>query len=94
LELQERENRGKEKITHNLYSLTNTIRAIKSRTRRWAGMQHVWEIRNAYTILLGKPKRVRLLGKTGGKVTGYIQVTVDRSQWIVLVNTVMIFWVR
>jgi hypothetical protein len=42
---------------HNLYSLTNIIRMIKSRRMRWAGnVAHMGEKRNAYRILLRKPE--------------------------------------
>jgi hypothetical protein len=41
---------------HNLYSLPNTIRTIKSRRMRWAGhVARIGEKRNAYRVLVGKP---------------------------------------
>jgi hypothetical protein len=49
---------------HNLYSLPNIIRMIKSRKMRWAG--HVALMvakRNAYTILIRKPEGKRPLGR-------------------------------
>jgi hypothetical protein len=49
---------------HNLYSSPNIIRMIKSRRMRWAGhVARMWEKRNAYRILVGKPKRKRPLGR-------------------------------
>jgi hypothetical protein len=42
---------------YNLYTSPNIIRVIKSRRARWAG--HIackGEMRNAYKILVGKPK--------------------------------------
>jgi hypothetical protein len=42
---------------HNLYSSPYIIRAMKSRRTRWA--EHValmWEVSNAYKILIGKPE--------------------------------------
>jgi hypothetical protein len=42
---------------HNVYSLPNIIRMIKSKRMRWAG--HVAQMgvkRNAYRILVGKPE--------------------------------------
>jgi hypothetical protein len=48
---------------HNLYSLPNIIRLIKSRRMRWAGLvARMGETRNAYRILVGKPERQRPLG--------------------------------
>jgi hypothetical protein len=42
---------------HNLYSSPSIIRIIKSRMMRWAGhVARVGEKRNAYRILVGKPK--------------------------------------
>jgi hypothetical protein len=49
---------------HNLYSLPNIIRMIKSRRMRWVG--HVgctWEKRNAYGVLVGKQEGNRPLGR-------------------------------
>jgi len=51
---------------HNSRAFPNVIRAIKSRTMRWT--EHVarmGEMRNAYSILVGKPKGKRSLGRTG-----------------------------
>jgi hypothetical protein len=48
---------------HNLYSLPNIIRMIKSRRMRWTG--HVTQMgakRTSYRILVGKPGRKRSLG--------------------------------
>jgi hypothetical protein len=49
---------------HNLYSSPNIIRMIKSRRITWAGhvgrMGKKW---NAYRILVGKPERMRPLGR-------------------------------
>jgi hypothetical protein len=42
---------------HNLYSSPNIIRMIKSRSMRWAGhVAQVGKKKNAYRILVGKPK--------------------------------------
>jgi len=42
---------------HNLYSLINIIMISNSRRMRWAGhVSHTGEMRNAYKILVGKPK--------------------------------------
>jgi hypothetical protein len=42
---------------HKLYSSPNIIRMIKSRRMRWARhIARMWETRNAYRILVGKPE--------------------------------------
>jgi hypothetical protein len=49
---------------HNLYSLPNIIRMIKSRRMRWAW--HVARMRvtrNVYRVLVGKPEGKRPLGR-------------------------------
>jgi hypothetical protein len=49
---------------HNLYSLENIIRMIKSRRMRWAGLVAlIGEMRNVCKILVGKPERKRPLGR-------------------------------
>jgi hypothetical protein len=50
---------------HNLYSSQSIIRTVKSRRMRWAGhVARMWERKNAYRILVGKPEGKRLLGRT------------------------------
>jgi hypothetical protein len=47
---------------HNLSSLLNIIRIIKSSRMRWKGhVAHMKETRYAYRILVGKPQRKKLL---------------------------------
>jgi hypothetical protein len=47
---------------HTLYSSPSIIRVIKSRRMRWAGqIARMGEKRNAYGILVGKPKGKRPL---------------------------------
>jgi hypothetical protein len=50
---------------HNLYSSPNIIiRMIMSRKMGWAGhVARMWEMRNAYTIVVGKPEGKRPLGR-------------------------------
>jgi hypothetical protein len=49
---------------HNLYYSPSIIRIIKSRRIRWAGnAARMGEKRNAYRILVGKPKGKRSLGR-------------------------------
>jgi hypothetical protein len=49
---------------HNLYSLPDIIRQIKSRRMRWVGhMARRGEGRNVYRVLVGKPEGKRLPGR-------------------------------
>jgi hypothetical protein len=93
------------KLLHNLYSLPNIIRTIRSTRSRWAGhVERMMEKRNPYRILVGKPEgnrplgrpRRRLvdsmkmdLGETGQDCMDWIDLAQDRDQWRALVNTVM-----
>jgi hypothetical protein len=87
---------------HNLYSSPNIIRMIKSRRMRLAG--HVARMgvkRNAYRILVRKPKEKRTLGtprrwwvdniKMDLRMgwCDWIDLAQDRVQWRALMNTVM-----
>jgi hypothetical protein len=59
-----------------LYCFPSIIRVIKSRRMRWAGhVARMWENRNAYRILVGKPGAKRPLGRPGC-------VCVTISKWI------------
>jgi hypothetical protein len=49
---------------HNLYASQNIIREIKSRKMRWAcHVACMGEMRNAYSILVGKPEGKSPLGR-------------------------------
>jgi hypothetical protein len=49
---------------HKLCSLKYIIGVIKSKRIRWAGnVAHMREMRNAYTIFIGKPEGKRPLGR-------------------------------
>jgi hypothetical protein len=94
---------------HVLYSSPSIVRVIKARRMRWAG--HVAcrrEVRDAYTILVGRPEGRRPLGrprrrwednikmdlrKTGFGDVDWIHWAQDRDRWWALVNTVMNLWV-
>jgi hypothetical protein len=53
---------------HNLYASPYIIRAMKSRKMRWAGhVARVKEMRNAYSILVGRHEGKRPLGKPRSK---------------------------
>jgi hypothetical protein len=49
---------------NDLYSSPNSVRSIKSRRMRWAGhVEHMWERRGIYRILVAKPEGKRPLGR-------------------------------
>jgi hypothetical protein len=57
----ERRNLHSEEL-RDLYSSPSIIRIIKSRRMRWAGhVARMWEKRNAYRLLAGKPEGKRPL---------------------------------
>jgi hypothetical protein len=90
---------------HNLYASSNIIRVIKLRRTRCERHEgRMGEMRNTYTILVGKPEGKRRLGrprrrwgiiselvfrKSDVKVWTACIWLEDRDQWSRLVNTVM-----
>jgi hypothetical protein len=92
---------------HDLYSSASTsiIRIIKARRMRWAGnVARIGEKRNAYKLLVGKPKGKRTLGRPrrrcvdnikmdfleiGWGDVDWIGLAQDRDKWRALVNAVM-----
>jgi hypothetical protein len=78
---------------------------IKSRSTKWAGhVARIWEKRNAYRILMGKPEGKRPLGsprrrwadnikmdlrETGWRGMDWFDLAQDKDQWRALVNTII-----
>jgi hypothetical protein len=60
-----------------LYSSPNIIRMIKSRRMRWAGhAARMWEARNAYRLLVGKPEGKRPLGRPKNRWVDNIKIDI------------------
>jgi hypothetical protein len=90
---------------HDLYSLLNIVRVIKSRRMRWAGhVAPMGEERVVYRVLveisevkrpLGRPRRswednIKLdLREIGIDGANWIQLAQDRVRWRAFVNTAM-----
>jgi hypothetical protein len=90
---------------HSLYSSPNIVRVIKSRRMRWVGhVASMEEGSGVYSVLVGRPKGKRLLGRLrhrwednikmdlreiGIDGLNWIQLAQDRVQWQAFVNTVM-----
>jgi hypothetical protein len=93
----------------DLYCSPSIIRMIKSRRMRWAGhVARMWEKRNAYRLLVGKPEGKRPLerprcrwvdnikmdlGEIGWGGVDWIGMAQDGDQWRALVNAIMDLWV-
>jgi hypothetical protein len=90
---------------HNLYSLPDIIRQMKSRRMKWAGnVARMGEGRNVYRVSVRKPKRKRPLerprrgwkdgikmdlGEIGWGDVEWIRLAQDRDRWRAVVNAVM-----
>jgi hypothetical protein len=49
---------------HDWYSSPSIIKIMKGRRMRWVGhVVRIWETRNAYRLLVGKPEGGRPLGR-------------------------------
>jgi hypothetical protein len=94
---------------HNMYSLPNIFRVIKSRRMRWTGhVARMGEGRGVYRVLVGRPEGKRPLGRPkrrwednikmdlreiGIYGANWIQLAKDRLRWRAFVNTVLDLWV-
>ena len=73
---------------HALYSSPNIIRNLKSRRLRWAGhVARMYQFRNAYRVLVGKPDTKRPLGRLMLRWEDNIKVDLrevgcDARKWI------------
>ena len=90
---------------HALYSSPNIIRNLKTRRLRWAGhVARMGQPRNAYRVLVGKPRGKRPLGRprrrwednikmdlreVGCDPGDWIALAEDRDQWRAYVRAVM-----
>jgi hypothetical protein len=90
---------------HDLYSSPNIVRVIKSRRMRLAGyVARMGKGRGAYSVLVGRPKGKRPLGRLrrrwednikmdlgeiGINGVNWIWLAQERVQWRAFVNTVM-----
>jgi hypothetical protein len=84
---------------NDLYLSPNIVRVIKSRRMRWAGnVAGLGEKRDAYRVLVGKPKGMKLLGRPRRRWEDNIKMDLQEvgfggMDWIelaeALVNAVM-----
>ena len=90
---------------HALYFSPNIIRNLKSRRLRWAGhVARMEKSRNAYRVLVGKPKSKRPLGRprrrsednikmdlreVSSEPREWIALAEDREQWRAYVRAIM-----
>jgi hypothetical protein len=89
---------------HDLYSLPNIVRVVKSRRLRWAGhVARMGKDRSVYRVLVGKPEGKRPLGRPrrrwednikmdlqeiGVGCGDWMELAQDRDRWRAHVSTV------
>jgi hypothetical protein len=67
---------------HILYSSSNIIKQIKSRTMRWVGhVARMGEERNVYRVLMGKPEGKRPLGRSRRRWEDWIRMDLKDTGW-------------
>jgi len=90
---------------NNLYSSRNIVRVIKSRRMKWAGyVARMGEGIGVYRVLVGKPERMRPLGRprrrwednikmdlreVGCGCVDWMELAQDRDTWRALVSAMM-----
>jgi hypothetical protein len=66
----------------DLYSSPSIIRIIKSSRMRWAGhVARMWEKRNAYRVLVGKPEGKRPLERPRRRLVDNIRMDLGEVGW-------------
>jgi hypothetical protein len=69
-------------VLRDLYSSPSIIRIIKWRRMRWAGhVARMGEKKNAYRLLVGKPERKILLGRSRRKWVDNIRMDLGEVGW-------------
>jgi hypothetical protein len=66
---------------HNLDASPNVIRVIKSRKILAGHVVRMGEMRNAYSILVGKPEGKRPLGRLGHRWENDIRIDLREIEW-------------
>jgi len=67
---------------HKLYTTLNIIRVIKSRRMRWVvHVARMRDMRNAYSILIGKPEGKRPLRKHRSTWEDNIKIDLREIRW-------------
>jgi hypothetical protein len=80
---------------HGLYSSSNIVRVIKSRSRRWAGhVARMREGRGVYRVLFGRPEGKRPLGRPKRRWEDNIkmdlrEIGIDGANWILLAQDIV-----
>ena len=75
---------------NDLYSLSNTVRVVKSRRMSWAWhVARMGEDRGVHRVLVGKPERKRLLGRPIRRwedniKMDFLEVEESRGDWMEL----------
>jgi hypothetical protein len=65
-----------------VYSSPDITRMIKSRRIRWAGHEARIENRNPYRLLMAKPGRKRLLGRSVRRCINNIKIDLRELLWV------------
>jgi len=70
------------KELYNLHATGNIIRVIKSRNMIWEGhVARIGEMRNVYKIFVGKPERIKSLGRPRCRWENKSKMDVTEVEW-------------